>query len=282
MEYLVILKKETSEIIKKFNEIKKWFMLNFDKNTKNIHFVYEDKVNLNVTSLNFLIIGPNVFPLLTTLPFSNKNKNFVCGNRNNCIAYIRLQSPLFSKKQDMKKVNNINFDNIWEILNIIENKSDVVLNFTPNNVKSTKWFKTENYEYLLKYLENDYFTWSNLNKIKLRIAARYPAVIYYEGKNKLESKKIVEEININCPNTYEVYNTLDEITQESINNLPDCIIKPTNWDGSKFIFKNFRNNQLNAENIKEKLRNFDKKNRGKELMPLIYKTHKPVFVFKNV
>ena len=62
-------------------------------------------------------------------------------------------------------MHNINFDNIWEILNIIQNKSDFIINFSPNVVKSSKWFKTENYEYLLKYLYNNYFTWSNLNLI---------------------------------------------------------------------------------------------------------------------
>lgn len=278
MEYLVILKKETSEVIKRFNTIKKWFILNFDKNIKKVYFVYEDKVNLDVNSLNFIIIGPNVFPLLTSLPFNNKTKNFISGDRDNCIAFIKLQTPLFSKKKDMKKVININFNHIWEILKIIQHKVDLTINFTPNTVKSSKWFKTEKYEYLLKYLENDYFTWSNLNRLKLRIAGRYPEVIYYEGKNKLESKKIIESMNINCPKTYQVYNDVSEITQQSINNLQDCIIKPTNWDGSKFIFKNFKNKPLNAENIREKMKDFDKKNKSKELMPLIYKTHKPKII----
>ena len=40
---------------------------------------------------------------------------------------------------------------------------------------------------------------------------------------------------------------------QEINKLPDCIIKPTNWDGSKFIFRNFKSHPLNAADIRSKL-----------------------------
>lgn len=281
MEYLVILKKETDSNIKKFNEIKKWFFKNFSKKNKYI-FCYENKVNLSViTNLNFFVIGPNTFPLLNTIPFQSYNRNFLLGNsKNNSIAYITLKTPLIDKENDLKKVYNVNFIHIWEIMKNIQRKNFLLGKFSKDNYKSQNWHYIDdnNIPNFLKFLQNEYFTWKTLNYIKLKIASRYPNIIYYEGKNKLESKKLIEKMQINLPKTYKVFNNLSEITQEEINKLPDCIIKPTNWDGSKFIFRNFKSHPLNATDIRSKLNNFDKRNINKELMPLIYKSYKPKII----
>lgn len=279
MEYLIILKKETNENIKKFNEIKKWLILNFNKNIKNIYFHYENKVNLNtLNSLNFAIIGPDVFPLLTSLPIPSNNSNFIIGNKNNCIASLKLLAPLISKKDDMKNINDVDFNIIWNVIKGIDKKRNMLKKFTENNFFDKEWFYTDNINYTLNLLEKKYFTWSNLNKIKLKIAHIYEKVIYYDGKNKFESKKIVEKLNINTPKTYKIFNNLNEINNDNINNLPYCIIKPTNWDGSKYIFKHTSNSLIDADVLKKKLSGFDSKNRNKELMPLISKTHKPKII----
>lgn len=285
MEYLVILKRETDDNIRKFNEIKKWFFQNFSK--KNTYkFCYENKVNLNlIQTLNFFVIGPNTFPLLNTIPFQSSNRNFLLGNsKNNSIAYITLKEPLINKQSDLKKVYNVDFQLIWDIMRIIPKKDNILIRFKKENYRSNGWFFIDDRDIpnFLGYLQREYFTWKTLNSIKLQIAARYPKIIYYEGKNKLESKKLIEKMQINLPATYKVFNKLEEITQEEINKLPDCIIKPTNWDGSKFIFRNFKSNPLNAIEIKDKLKNFDKKNINKELMPLIYKSYKPKIIAEEL
>jgi len=285
MEYLVILKNETDGKIRKFNEIKRWFFKNFSR--KNMYnFCYEHKVNLSsIKSLNFFVIGPNTFPLLTTVPFQSYSKNFLLGNsKNNSIAYITLKKPLINKKEDLKKVYNVDFQHIWEIMTYIPKRNDYLFKFSKDKVKSASWFYVEDrdIENFLNYLEREYFTWHLLNSIKLKIAARYPNIIYYEGKNKLESKKLVEKLNVNMPKTYKVFNNISDITQDEINKLPNCIIKPTNWDGSKFIFRNLSKNPIDAAKIRDKLKNFDRKNINKELMPLIYKSYKPKIIAEEL
>ena len=281
MEYLVILKEETNQNVKKFNDIKRWFVNNFNKNLTNFNFVYENDVRLDLIKSNrFFIVGPNTFPMLNSNSlesFHKSNINFTCGDRGNCIGFIVLRN-LLDKKSEMSKVSSVKYNDLWEILRLIPDKKSGFLNdWNEGNTRSSGWFYVDDKRIVnfLSFLLNKYFTWANINKIKLNIANRYPKVIYYEGKNKLESKKLMESIDINCPKTYKVFDNLNEITQEDVNNLPDCIIKPTNRDGSKMILKNLKRNPLKVLQIREGLNGFERKNAGKELMPLISRTHKP-------
>jgi hypothetical protein len=68
------------------------------------------------------------------------------------------------------------------------------------------------------------------------------------------------------------------ITQEEINKLPTCIIKPTNWDGGKFIYKNFKENPVSSAKLCKELKKFATDNIRKEIMRLISKKHKPSII----
>jgi hypothetical protein len=89
---------------------------------------------------------------------------------------------------------------------------------------------------------------------------------------------MVQQWGIKIPETYKQFSSLKDITQEEINKLPTCIIKPTNWDGGKYIFKNFKENPLSADNLRMDLDKFSIKNIHKEIMRLITKTHKPTII----
>jgi len=277
MNYIVILKEEKTDIIKKFNEIKKWFILNFYMNIK-VKFFYEDKINLaEFIDNSFYIISPNVFPLLNSnhLEDTLTYKNCFSEINDNIIAYIYCKEPL-------SKINNIvKFKILLDILKMLPTCVNGLLKDFNNKMDKYKgWFYIDDHKIqnFLYYLKNYYFKWDIINQIKLQIANRYPKIIYYDGKNKFESKKIVEKLNINMPKTYKIFNCLKEITQCEINKLPNCIIKPTNWDGGKYIFKNFVRKPLNSNTLVNKLNNYDQKNIRKEIMGLIYKTHKPSII----
>lgn len=272
MEYLVVLKNEENLIIKKFNEIKKWFLNNICN--KKI-YQYEDDINITSIKSDFFFISPYVFPLLNSYPLENMIPNpqkFLVDVDDNQIAYLRLKK---------NNIDRIKYSHFLKIFSGMENSpSDLISEFDNKNYLSKLWFyvKEENILRFLIFLENSYFTWSRLNWIKLKMSNRYPNIVFYEGKNKLESKKLVEKLDILVPKTYRVYNNSDEITQEELDELPDCIIKPTNLDGSKLIFKKNSRNILQLETLKKKLKNFDKMGINKELMPMIYAKFKPKII----
>ena len=63
MNYIFILKEEKTEIIKKFNKIKKWFIENHYSKINPIYF-YENKIDISEPYFhNFYMISPNVFPM---------------------------------------------------------------------------------------------------------------------------------------------------------------------------------------------------------------------------
>jgi len=270
MEYYIILKEEKNWIFNRFNEIKKWFIKNINKKAS---FFYENDVNPNSTINDFYIVSPNVFPLLFSLPLEEiliYKSSFLIEIENNQIAYI--------VSQKKRLILNTNYDNIMKsILEIKLKDNTLIKHFDGLNYNSKLWFYINDDEILhfLKYLEEKYFTWTFLNYVKLRLAERYKSIIYYDGKNKLESKKIVEDLGVRTPKVYHIFENEKEITQEILDKLPNCIIKPTNLDGGKLIFKKQNKEKLEAKKLIKKYNNFANLFKDKEIMPLILESSTP-------
>jgi len=275
MEYLIILKTEVNSEIKRFNDIKRWFLKNYNNK---IHYQYEDFIDLSeITSNKFYIVSPYVFPLITSERLEDiymSEKSFWCDVNNNQISFISTYRKICDKKSDL---TSIKYVDLLDVLKKFENLNEDIVKFERKRMGGRKWYYIIEREIILflRILENFYFTWSNINNLKLKIADRYPEIIYYDGKNKLESKKLVEKLNINVPKTYIIFNNVDEIKQETLDDLPDCIIKPTNLDGSLLIFRKTKDNPVDLDDLKNKMSNFEKINKNKELMPLINKSFTP-------
>ena len=276
MNYIFLLKEEKTDNIKKFNKIKKWFITNYYQKINAI-YVYENHIDMSAPYLlNFYMISPNVFPMLNSCLLSNtlKQKNSICGNKIHTIFNVEFKELL--KLDGENKI--ITYNNLYSVLKFLPKQIDgLIKEYNFKNSNSYEWYYVED-DKISKFL-NDmkyyYFTWENMNYIKLKTAHFYPKIIYYEGKNKHESKKMVETWNIQTPKTYKQFLSLKDITQEEINKLPTCIIKPTNWDGGKYIFKNYKDRPLNAISLQKDLHNYATANIKKEIMGLIAKNHKP-------
>ena len=279
MNYIFILKEEKTEIIQKFNKIKKWFIDNFYVKIKPI-YVYENKIDISAPYfLNFYMIAPNVFPMLHSCFLGNtlKQKNVICEDHIHTIIYLQMKDIMQIESEDKK----ISFDQFYSSIKILPTRVyGLIKEYNFKNINNREWFYVEDGKIpnFLNDMKNKYFTWENLNQVKLKIAHFYPKIIYYEGKNKYESKKMVEKWGIKTPQTYKQFISLKDITQEEINKLPNCIIKPTNWDGGKYIFNNFKENPLSANILRNELRKFATENIQKEIMSLISKTHKPSII----
>jgi len=278
MEYLIILKDENNEKNIKFNNIKKWFFKNLKINS---YFFYPNEINLNIINKNnFFIISENITPLLCSKPLEiliEYNKSYSIKKNNNVIANISMNK---SKNERYFKITD--YPKIYETINKLPSKNFEYLSFFDKSLQNSKhWFYIDDINYFLKYLENEYFTWTNINNIKLKIANKYPNIIFYDGKNKLESKKIIEELNIKTPKTYKIYNNTNEITKEDLDNFPNCVIKPTNLDGGNLVFLQNENNKLDINNLKYKMKDFQHIKKNKELMPLIKNQFKPKIIMEE-
>lgn len=279
MNYIFILKEEKTEAIKKFNKLKKWFIENHYYKIRPIYF-YENSIDISEPSLsNFYMISPNVFPMLNSfIPHNSiKNKNYIINENEYSIIHLDLKEKI--KLANDNKI--ISFNKLFSIIKILPNFSNnLIIEYQFKNINKYKWFyvKDDKIENFIRDMKYKYFTWENMNDIKLKIAHYYPKIIYYDGKNKYESKKMVEKWGIKTPETYKQFLSLKEITQEEINKLPTCIIKPTNWDGGKYIFKNFKQNPVYSDILCYELKKFATENSNKEIMTLISKTHKPSII----
>ena len=279
MNYVVILKEEKTDIIKKFNKIKKWFIENHYSRINPIYF-YENRIDISEPYFsNFYMISPNVFPMLNSFALPNKlnNKNYIYSTYEHSIVYLDFKEKI--KLANDNKI--ISFNKLFSIIKILPNITNkTIKEYEFKNINQKEWFyvKDNKIPEFLQQMKNKYFTWENMNSVKLKIAHFYPKIIYYEGKNKYESKKMVQKWGIKIPETYKQFLSLKDITQEEINKLPTCIIKPTNWDGGKYIFKNYKDKQLSADNLRMDLYNFSTRNIKKEIMGLIAKTHKPTII----
>jgi hypothetical protein len=277
MNYIFILKKEKNDIITKFNEIKKWFIKNFYLKI-NATYIYDDEIDIsNINFKNIYIISPNIFPMLNSVCLDDifKIGNSIC---NDCIYPIICLELNESFKKSSKKTS---LNKLYDLLDFIPNRiNGLVTKYDFDRVNNLEWFYIDDYRIpdFLREMKNRYFTWEHMNEVKLNIATHYPKIIYYDGKNKYESKKMVENWNIQTPKTYKQFLSLKELTQKEINNLPTCIIKPTNWDGGKYIFKNFKEDPILESFICKKLRYFSIRNRKKEILPLILKNNKPSII----
>lgn len=278
MNYIFILKEEKTDIIKKFNKIKRWFIENHYSKINPIYF-YENTINISEPYLsNFYMISPNVFPMLNSFSLNNKFKikNSIYINNDNSIIYIDF-------KENIKLANDskiISFNKLFSVLKILPNIKNYIKEYEFKNINKSDWFyiKDSKIADFIKEMKYKYFTWENMNDIKLKISHFYPKIIYYDGKNKYESKKMVEKWGIKIPETYKQFLSLKDLTQEEINKLPTCIIKPTNWDGGKYIYKNFKENPVSSSILCQELRKFSTENIRKEIMKLISKTHKPSII----
>jgi hypothetical protein len=279
MDYVFVLKEEKTTIIKKFNNLKKWFISNsYSKFENKIFYVYENEIDTTASYfLNFYLISPNVFPMLNSYFLHNtlKQKNIICENGNYTIFCIQL-------KDHIENANKyISFNNFYNIMQNLPNRiNGFIKEYNFKDINNHRWFYVtdDKIPKFLQDMKDKYFTWENMNEVKLNIAYLFPKIIYYDGKNKYESKKMVEKLGIKAPKTYKQFLSLKELTQEEINKLPTCIIKPTNWDGGKFIYKNFIDNPVSSEKLCQELKKFATENIRKEIMELISKTHKPSII----
>ena len=281
MNYIFVLKEEKTESIKKFNKIKKWFISNsYVKIEKQSFFVYENNIDISAPYFtNFCMIAPNVFPMLNSciLHYTLKQKNVICDDVAQPIIYLELKESI--KIENTEK--NISFDQFYSSIQELPTRvNGLIKKYNYKNINQREWFYIEDEQIsnFLLDMKRKYFTWENMNYIKLKNAHLYPKIIYYEGKNKLESKKMVEKWGIKIPKTYKQFLLLSDITQEEINKLPICIIKPTNWDGGRHIYKNFKENPIEANILRNNLRKFATENIKKEIMGLISKTYKPSII----
>lgn len=279
MNYIFILKEEKTDFIKKFNKIKKWFIENHYSKFNAI-YLYENLIDISESYFsNFYIISANVFPMLNSFVLHNliKNKNCFFNQNENSIIHLDF-------KEKIKLENNntiISFNKLLKIIKILpEISNKIIIEYEFKNINKREWFfvKDSKIPDFIKEMKNKYFTWQNMNLVKLKIAHFYPKIIYYDGKNKYESKKMVEKWGIKIPETYKQFLSLKELTQEEINKLPTCIIKPTNWDGGLYIYKNFKENPVSSDKICQELRKFASENIRKEIMYLISRTHKPSII----
>jgi hypothetical protein len=279
MDYVFVLKEEKTILIKKFNNLKKWFISNYYTKFENkIFYVYENEIDITASYfLNFFLISPNVFPLLNSHSLHNtlKQKNIICENGNYTIFSIQLKSHI---ENENKYISYTNFYNIMQ--NLPNRIKGFIKEYNFKEINNNCWFYVtdEKIPKFIQDMNNKYFTWENMNEVKLNIAYLYPKIIYYDGKNKYESKKMVEKWGIKIPETYKQFLSLKDITQEEINKLPTCIIKPTNWDGGKFIYKNFKENPVSSAKLCKELKKFATDNIRKEIMRLISKKHKPSII----
>jgi hypothetical protein len=279
MNYIFVLKEEKTEIIKKFNKIKKWFIENHYSKINPIYF-YENVIDISEPYFyNFYMISPNVFPMLNSLILNNifKNDYCICNNQEHSIIYLELKEKI-KLHNDNKFISFNKFVSIIKILPNLNNK--IIKEYEFKNINQHEWFyvKDNKIPDFLEEMRKKYFTWENMNYVKLNISHFYPKIIFYDGKNKYESKKMVEKWGIKTPETYKQFLSLKGITQEEINKLPNCIIKPTNWDGGKYIYKNFKKNPVSSAKLCNELKKFATENIRKEIMELISKKHKPSII----
>jgi hypothetical protein len=279
MNYIFILKEEKTETIKKFNKIKKWFIENHYSKISPIYF-YENQIDISEPYFsNFYMFSPNVFPMLNSfIPHKViQNKKCICINNEHSIIYLELKEKI-KLPNDNKFISFSKFFSIIRILPTINN--NIIKEYEFKNINQYEWFyvKDAKIPNFLEEMRKKYFTWENMNQVKLKISHFYPKIIYYDGKNKYESKKMVEKWGIKTPETYKQFLNLKDITQEEINKLPNCIIKPTNWDGGKYIYKNFKENPVSSAKICQELKKFATENIKKEIMWLISKKHKPSII----
>lgn len=278
MNYIFILKEEKTEIIKKFNKIKKWFIENHYSKINPIYF-YENKIDISEPYFhNFYMISPNVFPMLNSFSLQKlfKNNNCICINNEHSIINLEL-------KEKIKLSNDnkfISFNKFYSIIKILPDSNNNIIKEYQYKTNQHEWFYVQDDKIpkFMQDMKDKYFTWENMNQVKLKISHFYPKIIYYDGKNKYESKKMVEKWGIKTPETYKQFLSLKDITQEEINKLPNCIIKPTNWDGGKYIYKNFKENPVSSDILCRELRKFATENIRKEIMSLISKKHKPSII----
>ena len=117
MNYIFILKEEKTEIIKKFNKIKKWFIENHYSKINPIYF-YENKIDISEPYFhNFYMISPNVFPMLNSFNLQKlfENNNCICINNEHSIINLEL-------KEKIKLLNDnkyISFNKFYSIIKIL-------------------------------------------------------------------------------------------------------------------------------------------------------------------
>jgi hypothetical protein len=279
MNYIFILKEEKTDIIKKFNKIKKWFIENLYSKINPIYF-YENQIDISEPYFhNFYMISPNVFPMLNSfIPHKLfQNKKCICNKKEHSIIYLEFKEKIMLNNDN----KFISFNKFFSIIKILPNiNNNIIKEYDFKNINQQEWFYVQDNKIpkFIQDMKDKYFTWENMNKMKLKIAYLYPKIIYYDGKNKYESKKMVEKWGIKTTETYKQFLSLQDITQEEINTLPICIIKPTNWDGGKYIYKNFVENPISSAKLRKELKKFATENIRKEIMSLISIKHKPSII----
>jgi len=279
MEYLILVKKEENEDIKKFNKLREWFFKNYERNNNvKLNFVNLDNLkSLFVKNKELYIISENTFPLLSSRSLEtllkNEKKNKIQSIGSNFIANM--------VNDDKNNINDTNFRE--KLLKLEKHKIKILSDFNKNNFNSSNWHCVNDKEIpnFLKYLKDSYFTWNNLNVIKLKNAKKFPEVIKYDGKNKLEGKNIASEMGINIPQTYFTFNNPEEITEDNLKKYYQFIIKPSHLDSGELVYKNTPNHKLTLDFIKTKFKNFHKKSIGKELNPLIKSKYGPKIIMEE-
>lgn len=260
MEYVILLKKENNIETNKFNNIKKWLISNI---YKNVIYLYDNDISLYYKRKN-IIISSNVFPFLYSTSIESEmdiKKDFIIEHNQHFIIHL-------NKEENVQKIK--------------QKYHHKLHHFDEKNVNYKLWYYIEDIEIssFLKFLEN-YISWKQLNIIKLSISNRFPEIINYDGKNKIEAKKIVKELGIKVPKTFQILHSSIEITEQLLKQYPNCVIKPSNLDNGMLVFKQTKIKPLNSYFLQNNFIDFDKIHQHKELMPLIKKTNIPKIIIEQ-
>ncbi len=262
MEHISLLKDEKDNIYCKFNKIKKWLLSNI---YINVIYIYENEVDVKYYyKQNNILISQNVFPFLYSTSIESEidtKKDFLIESNNHYIAYLL-------KNENVQKIK--------------QKYHHKLHHFDEKNINYKLWYYIEDNEIgsFLHFFEK-YISWKQLNIIKLAISYRFPEIINYDGKNKIQAKNLGKELKINVPKTFQILHNRNEITDELLKKYPNCIIKPSNLDNGRLVFKQTKNKPLNSDFLKNNFIDFDKIHQYKELMPLIKKTNMPKIIIEQ-
>jgi len=307
-ENYVSFKKIFSLFFHNFSKINKFIMLDLEQFSLDNEYFN----NYEIESIIFFPI--NVFPNLFCNKFYSifNKKSFVTNLDNINDSFISLIQEdihiLKSKISDYSETTNSDvFNNffhkaVFDIAkkNYTKLSSINLIRITDINYseksKNKTYFRSTNLfikvntlpsSKFINMLQRSFFNWKFLNNYKLQIIKKYKFtnIINYDGKNKYESKLIVENLGINVPKTYHV---LDNINELQFDSLPkNYVIKPSNLDNSRLVYivKNgldlLRKVRVSKQLFLSRYQNFDKILMGKELNPLILKKNKPKIIIEE-
>ena len=292
-----------------YSKLKLWFVDEHKKKTG----IESTVININKKKELFLklaedvnkkeqifIFSNEIFPLLHSISIAKYMSNYLNQSFSNYFndkpVIIYLTNDIDKKiiYDFMKKTTVRNFfndlafyarNNKKIVKNVnISNASEVLKKTYSNIQKNMCFYDFDNEDIFTNYVYEKYFVWKSLHLYKLKMASSYPKIIWYDGKNKHISKKIVMNLGIPVPETYFLLNKIQEI---DMSKLPkNFVIKPTHLDNSRYVKIVINNKFIDGEKLtyESLVKYFDgveNKFMNKELMPLISKYYSPKIIIEE-